>query len=610
MAAGTETLSPVVADAASSVPEYLVVVTEKGGQERQEAFRAPELTIGRVQGNDLVLPKGNVSKRHARILYREGRFIVTDLNSTNGTYVNRRRITQATIIRDGDKVYVGDFVIRIESRGDSETSEPPTPSSSPHASPVPAPFPESEFSTGAHAPMPGWERPSSFDEASRSSSGPPKPAEAPSTPDMSSAAERFSDLSAGHREAVLQLLTLIKEEAGEPAIEPDEAYSAKVREKATQASDQLMVDGHVPVGSSADAIGDQAVSELLHMGPLTEILEDEQVSMISAARFDELVVTRDGRQQTVPPGFSCAASLDLALRRLCAKNGRDVGAQEQVDLHLARGEHLAFLRGAIAPSGPLFTLQKPRRINSSLDDLVRRGAISRSMATFLGHAVAARLNILVVGPRGGGAHTVLSALCDVAGRERVVIASDFDDIAADCEGAVRVALGAKDADVRRIVDIASGLSQARLAMTLSTAKLAAAALESMGAGISGVMASLRASTLARGLMRLPADIASMRPDVGLEAAAGWVLSGFDLGIEVARLRDGRIRVLRVGELAAGVGGTLECHDIFRFTVSRVTTGGSVEGSFSPTGHQPRVASQLLAAGIRIEGTLFSRPPAG
>src|SRR4051812_11917097 len=61
-----------------------------------------------------MLPKGNVSKRHARLLYRDGRFIVTDLNSTNGTYVNRRRITQATIVREGDRIYVGDFVLRIE----------------------------------------------------------------------------------------------------------------------------------------------------------------------------------------------------------------------------------------------------------------------------------------------------------------------------------------------------------------------------------------------------------------------------------------------------------------------------------------------------------------
>ena len=96
---------------------FAIIVHEKGGAERREIFDAAELSVGRVQGNELMLPKGNVSKRHARLLYRDGRFIVTDLNSTNGTYVNRHKITQATIVREGDRIYIGDFVLRIETSG-------------------------------------------------------------------------------------------------------------------------------------------------------------------------------------------------------------------------------------------------------------------------------------------------------------------------------------------------------------------------------------------------------------------------------------------------------------------------------------------------------------
>ena len=91
-----------------------IVISEKGGAERREIFDKHEINVGRVQGNDLMLPKGNVSKRHARLLFRDGRFIVTDLKSTNGTYVNGRKIAQATIVREGDKIYVGDFVLRVE----------------------------------------------------------------------------------------------------------------------------------------------------------------------------------------------------------------------------------------------------------------------------------------------------------------------------------------------------------------------------------------------------------------------------------------------------------------------------------------------------------------
>src|SRR5512138_2834460 len=109
---------------------FSIVISEKGGGERREIFDKHEINVGRVQGNDLMLPKGNVSKRHARLVFRDGRFIVTDLNSTNGTYVNRRRISQATIVRQGDRIYIGDYVIRIDapeeaaSRGSSSSPIP------------------------------------------------------------------------------------------------------------------------------------------------------------------------------------------------------------------------------------------------------------------------------------------------------------------------------------------------------------------------------------------------------------------------------------------------------------------------------------------------------
>ncbi len=51
---------------------FTIVLQEKGGEQRRLVFNKPEVTIGRVQGNDIVLPKGNVSKRHARIVLKDG----------------------------------------------------------------------------------------------------------------------------------------------------------------------------------------------------------------------------------------------------------------------------------------------------------------------------------------------------------------------------------------------------------------------------------------------------------------------------------------------------------------------------------------------------------
>jgi hypothetical protein len=91
-----------------------IVISAKGAGESRQDFDATELTVGRVDGNDLVLADGSVSKKHARLMLRAGQVTVTDLESANGTYVNGRKITRATIVREEDAIYIGDFVLRIE----------------------------------------------------------------------------------------------------------------------------------------------------------------------------------------------------------------------------------------------------------------------------------------------------------------------------------------------------------------------------------------------------------------------------------------------------------------------------------------------------------------
>ncbi|MEZ4406713.1 MAG: ATPase, T2SS/T4P/T4SS family [Polyangiales bacterium] len=94
-----------------------LIVTEKGGTPKRMEFEKDEVTVGRVPGNDIVLPKGNVSKRHSRVVLQDGRFFVVDLKSTNGTYLNGRRITTPSVIRPGDKIYIGDFIVSVEMEG-------------------------------------------------------------------------------------------------------------------------------------------------------------------------------------------------------------------------------------------------------------------------------------------------------------------------------------------------------------------------------------------------------------------------------------------------------------------------------------------------------------
>ncbi|MEA2698255.1 MAG: pilus assembly protein CpaF, partial [Myxococcales bacterium] len=94
-----------------------LTITEKGGEPRSLTFDKDEVSIGRVSGNDIVLPKGNISKRHSRLVVKDGALELVDLKSTNGTYVNGRKIGEPAAISNADRIQVGDFLITLQGEG-------------------------------------------------------------------------------------------------------------------------------------------------------------------------------------------------------------------------------------------------------------------------------------------------------------------------------------------------------------------------------------------------------------------------------------------------------------------------------------------------------------
>ena len=94
-----------------------LTISDKAGQQSRLDFHKTEISIGRMKENDIVLPKGNVSKKHATITLQDGQFIVVDYESTNGSYLNGRKLNphQAyTVLPEVDKLYIGDFIIQME----------------------------------------------------------------------------------------------------------------------------------------------------------------------------------------------------------------------------------------------------------------------------------------------------------------------------------------------------------------------------------------------------------------------------------------------------------------------------------------------------------------
>lgn len=115
--------APTPLGAASSAPAVPAAPLTFSGNptlkmDSGEAFPLEEglFTIGREDGLPLSFPgESTISRRHAEILNQNGRVTVTDLGSTNGTFVNGRKIDAETELRPGDKVQFGSVRFKVES---------------------------------------------------------------------------------------------------------------------------------------------------------------------------------------------------------------------------------------------------------------------------------------------------------------------------------------------------------------------------------------------------------------------------------------------------------------------------------------------------------------
>lgn len=88
----------------------------------RRVFDSNAITIGRAPGNDIRLDNPAVSSLHARIVRRAAGYVLEDLQSTNGTYLNGRRVTSEVIVGN-PRVTVGKHVLLLYEEGESDGSE-------------------------------------------------------------------------------------------------------------------------------------------------------------------------------------------------------------------------------------------------------------------------------------------------------------------------------------------------------------------------------------------------------------------------------------------------------------------------------------------------------
>jgi hypothetical protein len=88
-------------------------VVEPAAQRGRAYELADELTVGRAAGCQITLEDTYASQLHARVFRKDGQLFVEDLGSTNGTYLNRKKVTAPVALRKGDRLQVGKTVMEL-----------------------------------------------------------------------------------------------------------------------------------------------------------------------------------------------------------------------------------------------------------------------------------------------------------------------------------------------------------------------------------------------------------------------------------------------------------------------------------------------------------------
>jgi pilus assembly protein CpaF len=421
---------------------YAVVITDEGGVRRKLDFSKPELTVGRVQGNDIVLSKRNVSKQHARLTLKGEQAVVVDLNSTNGTWVNGRKISSPQSLKHGDKIYIADFIITLEPpNADSErassaprVSEPPplpakqptpTQSTMPPQSSTPARrtmSPRRSIAADSRTPGP---------RDVRGTSLPPR-IERRETGEARLPARTETQIPVADPLSALmsRLAERIDIDNIDPAAMKNQERWSAARAAIAETFLSMQTDGSVNADIDMRPVAHIALHEAVGLGALDDVLSDESVHTVVVKGPSHVFVDRGEGLEAASLKFSSAGALHRVARRLAAGSGQTLEAQLVLHGRLSFGPRLTIMQSPLVAKGPVIEL----RIGStkSLEQLAEAGWMSGDAATYLAKAVAECRNIVVTGPRGSGVAEVMSALArELPETENTVVIEAVPDLDID-----------------------------------------------------------------------------------------------------------------------------------------------------------------------------------
>lgn len=591
---------------------FNIILQSKEAEPKTFEFSKNEIAIGRLSSSDIQLATNNVSKQHSRIVYREGRYFIIDRKSTNGTFVNGKRVTVPMSLKSGDKIFIGDFSLSFilpeaeakPKQPAAKPETPPEPAAKPELVSKPEALPESDLDLELVL-EPEPEEPKGPPAAASMPPPLPGPHKTLETPiiDLPSAPGLMPEGVEGERPETVgadlgkwaeqrfdlytEALDFEEFESPESLVEyrlEDEELSTSVLVKISELITEKLGDDATEV--EQELLSTTLLKELLGYGPLEDYLFDDGVEEIFVNGPDRIVVHRGKDKIVTADSFSCEEALYNVIARMFASSGVEMDEESgtfNVQLPDGYGLHGIFYPYAL--NGTSIRITKPTGLRASLADLQKEGVLNDAMAAFLREAVADRRSICVTGISEKDRLDMLAMLgALIPENERLALLNAGGVVALPHEDQV-VLEGSAGSMVdtefpAESADLLNHLDRMRIDRLIAGDIGEDEALEllyALNGGLAGSIFSVFGSDCADALRRLGRMARYGEADHLRALVEELIAADIDVMLCVRRFKNGERRIVYISEVAPGTSGW-ESNEVFFFNVSS-DTKESLTGEF-------------------------------
>jgi pilus assembly protein CpaF len=351
---------------------------------------------------------------------------------------------------------------------------------------------------------------------------------------------------------------------------------------------------------------------LLGFGPLEPLLADPTVSDILVNTYKQVYVERHGKLELSNVTFTDDAHLMKIIDKIVSRVGRRIDeSSPMVDARLPDGSRVNAIIPPLAIDGPIMSIRRFSADPLKLQDLVDFNSMTAAMAEVLQGLGKSKVNILISGGTGSGKTTMLNVVSGfISPNERIVTVEDAAELQLQQPHIVRLETrppnieGNGEVTQRALVRNALRMRPDRIILGEVRGAEALDMLGAMNTGHEGSMATIHANTPRDALTRLENMISMASANLPPKAMRQQISSAIGVIVQVARLTDGKRKVLSITEITGMEGDMITIQEIFTFRQTGTSEAGVVQGGFVATGVRPRFAERLKNFGVTVPENLF------